>query len=63
MVEAPKVAELEFLRSVKNVLVTGGAGFLGSRVVRSCLAGSNKVRVVDNLKQGSLENLGARPPD
>jgi dihydroflavonol-4-reductase len=47
---------------IKNVLVTGGAGFLGSRVVRSYLAGSIKVRVVDSLKQGSLENLGARPP-
>jgi dihydroflavonol-4-reductase len=47
---------------IKNVLVTGGAGFLGSRVVRSYLAAGNKVRVVDSLQQGSTETLGACSP-
>jgi dihydroflavonol-4-reductase len=47
---------------MKSVLVTGGAGFLGSRVVRNYLARGIKVRVVDSLEQGSLENLGACPP-
>ena len=47
---------------MKSVLVTGGAGFLGSRIVRTYLARGMKVRVVDSLKQGSLENLRACPP-
>jgi len=47
---------------MKSVLVTGGAGFLGSRIVRTYLARGIKVRVVDSLKQGSLENLRACPP-
>jgi dihydroflavonol-4-reductase len=47
---------------MKNVLVTGGAGFLGSRIVRNYLARGVKVRVVGRLKHGSLENLGACAP-
>ena len=47
---------------MKSVLVTGGAGFLGSRIVRNYLARGINVRVVDSLKQGSLENLRACPP-
>ncbi len=39
------------------VLVTGGAGFIGSHLVRGLLAAGAAVRVMDNLSNGSQENL------
>ncbi|HEU4758762.1 MAG TPA: NAD-dependent epimerase/dehydratase family protein, partial [Dehalococcoidia bacterium] len=45
----------------RGVLVTGGAGFIGSHLVRRLVAAGARVSVVDNLSRGSLENLdGAR---
>ncbi len=38
-------------------LVTGGAGFIGSAVVRNLLWRGEKVRVVDNLSKGKAANL------
>src|SRR5207247_5344584 len=38
-------------------LVTGGAGFIGSHLVERLLALGQRVRVVDNLSTGKLENL------
>lgn len=40
-----------------RVLVTGGAGFIGSHVVEDLLAHGYDVIVVDNLDGGRLENL------
>lgn len=40
-----------------RVLVTGGAGFLGSHLVDRLMQMEMFVRVVDNLSSGSLENV------
>ncbi len=40
-----------------SVLVTGGAGFIGSHLVRGLLAAGAQVRVLDNLAGGSEANL------
>ena len=39
------------------VLVTGGAGFIGSHLAEALLAEGYRVRVVDNLATGRVENL------
>src|SRR2546422_4926700 len=38
-------------------LVTGGAGFIGSNLVHSLVARGKRVRVLDNLATGRLDNL------
>ena len=43
--------------SVKRVLVTGGAGFLGSHLVDRLLEAGHEVLCVDNLFTGTKENL------
>jgi UDP-glucose 4-epimerase len=41
----------------KNVLVTGGASFIGSHLVDKLVKLGAKVTVVDNLSSGKIENL------
>ncbi|MBU1147905.1 MAG: SDR family oxidoreductase [Candidatus Omnitrophica bacterium] len=38
-------------------LVTGGAGFIGSHIVESLVNNGDKVRVIDDLSSGRIENL------
>ena len=40
-----------------RILVTGGAGFIGSHIVDALLAGGATVAVLDNLSTGSIENV------
>ena len=40
-----------------KILVTGGAGFVGSHIVDRLVTEGYKVRVVDNLSSGRFENL------
>lgn len=41
----------------KNVLVTGGAGFIGSHIVEKLVELDANVTVLDNLSTGNLQNL------
>lgn len=43
-----------------RIVVTGGAGFIGSNLVRALLMGGNDVLVVDDLSSGAAENLDPR---
>ena len=42
-----------------NVLITGGAGFIGSHLTERCLKEGWKVSIVDDLSTGSFENVAA----
>lgn len=40
-----------------DILVTGGAGFIGSHLIRGLAADGHRVRVLDNFSTGRKENL------
>ena len=44
-----------------RVLITGGAGFIGSHVADQLLARGDKVLVIDNYATGRRDNLSAQP--
>lgn len=45
----------------KKVLVTGGAGFIGSNIVKVLLENENSVTVLDNFSSGYMKNLNTSP--
>lgn len=42
---------------MKKILVTGGAGFIGSHVVDLLLKNNFSVRIIDNLSTGKIDNI------
>jgi UDP-glucose 4-epimerase len=45
--------------AMRAILVTGGAGFIGSHLVERLLADGHRVMVVDDLSTGREANLAA----
>ena len=46
-----------------KVLITGGAGFIGSHVARALSASGCEVRVLDDLSTGAHRNVEPLGPD
>ncbi|MDD5431483.1 MAG: GDP-mannose 4,6-dehydratase [Candidatus Omnitrophica bacterium] len=42
-----------------KVLITGGAGFIGSHLTETLLSSGNKVCILDNLSTGRIENVAS----
>ena len=43
-----------------KIMVTGGAGFIGSHIVDKLIEGGHEAVVVDNLSTGNIENINER---
>jgi nucleoside-diphosphate-sugar epimerase len=41
----------------EKVLVTGGAGFIGSHIAEECLKQGFEVKIIDNMLEGKMENI------
>ena len=42
---------------IMRICVTGGAGFIGSNIVKRLLNDGHSVVVIDNLETGKMENI------
>ncbi len=43
-----------------KILITGGAGFIGSHIQDACIEAGHEVAILDNLRSGKKENLHAK---
>jgi UDP-glucose 4-epimerase len=53
---APQTA-IQELRQIMRILITGGAGFIGSTIAESYVSAGHEVAVIDNLSTGRRENV------
>jgi UDP-glucose 4-epimerase len=51
---------MEIKKSLEKVLVTGGAGFIGSHIVDELIENGYDVTIVDDLSSGKLENINKK---
>lgn len=42
---------------MNKILITGGAGFIGSNLIEKLIKGNNQITVVDNLSTGKRQNI------
>ena len=59
----PCVPDKEQGQGLMHILITGGAGFIGSHLVDLHLKRGDKVHVVDDLSTGSYANIAAHEDD
>ena len=45
-----------------KIIVTGGAGFIGSHIVDACIKSGHEVEIIDDLSSGSSENVPSDVP-
>lgn len=51
------------MTTAQRILVTGGAGFIGSHTIDLLLSQGHQVTVLDNLSSGQLKNLDLKHPN
>jgi UDP-glucose 4-epimerase len=54
-----RLAPRAYSSRLMRILITGGAGFIGSHVADACLAAGHEVLVLDDLSSGSRDNVPA----
>ena len=59
----PEIVQHSAMRKRMRILVTGGAGFLGSHLCDSLVSQGHSVICVDNLLTGNLSNIGHLMPN
>jgi len=52
-----RTSKLRQLNGIHNVLITGGAGFVGGHLAERLLERGHRVSVIDDLSTGSIENI------